>query len=222
MVHVELDDFCIDQFEAACEEWSDETWSPASPYSQVDGRTLRAVSESGLVPQAYISGDEAAAACEAADKRLCSSEEWLSACQGSAQNTWPYGSEFQSEACNDSYGGGHPVVDYFGTSDGVWDSEHMNDPGINQQPGSLAAAGDHPDCLSEWGTLDQHGNLHEWVADEDGVFRGGFYADASINGQGCLYATTAHTRGYHDYSTGFRCCSGLESTPPTQLFQPIE
>ena len=30
--------------------------------------------------------------------------------------------------------GGHPVVDYFGTADGVWDGVHMNDPGINQQP----------------------------------------------------------------------------------------
>ena len=53
---------------------------------------------------------------------------------------------------------------------------------------------------------DQHGNLHEWVDDPDGTFRGGFYVDTSLNGPGCLYATTAHDVAHWDYSTGFRCC----------------
>ena len=56
---------------------------------------------------------------------------------------------------------------------------------------------------------DLHGNLHEWIDDASGIFRGGFYVDASINGAGCSYRTTAHTFGYHDYSTGFRCCADL-------------
>ena len=51
------------------------------------------------------------------------------------------------------------------------------------------------------------GNLHEWVADASGTFRGGFYADTSRNGPGCLYRTTAHNRQHWDYSTGFRCCA---------------
>ncbi len=83
----------------------------------------------------------------------------------------------------------------------------MNDPGINKQPGTVARGGDHPACVSPHGALDMHGNLHEWVSDSSGVFRGGFYADAKINGAGCLYRTTAHASGYHDYSTGFRCCT---------------
>jgi hypothetical protein len=45
------------------------------------------------------------------------------------------------------------------------------------------------------------------VADGDGTFRGGFYADAALNGPGCTYRTTAHASSYHDYSTGFRCCA---------------
>ena len=36
------------------------------------------------------------------------------------------------------------------------------------------------------------GNLHEWTADPAGTFRGGYYVDTVINGNGCLYATTAH------------------------------
>ena len=159
------------------------------------------------VPQGYISGDEAEAACAASGKRLCTSEEWLSACRGPDDWLYPYGAEHIEGACNDAYAGGHPVVDYFGTSEGVWDTEHMNDPGINQQDGTVASGGEHADCVGPVGAWDLHGNLHEWVADSEGTFRGGFYADGSINGPGCTYSTTAHSRDYHDYSTGFRCCA---------------
>lgn len=200
-------DFCIDRYEAALEEWTGSGWEAASPYETVDDRRVRAVPAAGAVPQAYLSGDEAEAACAEAGKRLCSDVEWLAACQGPQGWTWPYGDTYQSGACNDDYAGSHPVVDYFGTSDGVWDTEHMNDPGINQQEGTVAEGGAHSDCESAWGAYDLHGNLHEWVEDTDGTFRGGFYADGSINGEGCTYVTTAHGRSYHDYSTGFRCCA---------------
>ena len=85
--------------------------------------------------------------------------------------------------------------------------EHMNDPGINQQPNTVDRTGSNPGCVSAEGIYDLHGNLHEWIDDPDGTFKGGFYADAELNGPGCTYTTTAHTFGYHDYSTGFRCCA---------------
>jgi sulfatase modifying factor 1 len=204
------DTFCIDRHEAALQEADGlGGWQDASPYEEVAGRTVRAVIASGSIPQGYLSGAEAEVACEAADKRLCSSVEWLQACRGPQDHIWPYGDSRIEGACNDSYAGGHPVVDYFGTSVGVWDAAHMNDSGINQQPGTVAAGGEYPDCVSDWGVFDLHGNLHEWVADAEGVFRGGFYADGSVNGDGCLYTTTAHASSYHDYSTGFRCCTDL-------------
>jgi formylglycine-generating enzyme required for sulfatase activity len=110
-------------------------------------------------------------------------------------------------ACHDTYAGSHPVVDFFGTNQGVWTPTHMNDPGINQQAGTVASGGEFTGCVTPEGVHDLHGNLHEWTADADGIFRGGFFADAVLNGPGCTYRTTAHSRGYHDYSTGFRCCS---------------
>ena len=57
-----------------------------------------------------------------------------------------------------------------------------------------------------YGVFDMVGNLHEWIDDPEGTFRGGFYMDTSRNGDGCSYETTAHNVQYHDYSTGFRCC----------------
>jgi formylglycine-generating enzyme required for sulfatase activity len=61
--------------------------------------------------------------------------------------------------------------------------------------------------VSAVGATDMMGNLHEWVDDEAGTFVGGFYVDTVINGNGCLYRTTAHDTNYADYSTGFRCCA---------------
>ena len=204
------DAFCIDAYEASLEERVGSTWTASSPYQTVDGRTVRAVVSAELEPQGYISGTEAEDACASAGKRLCSSTEWLSACQGPDETTYPYGNTHVDGRCNDDYPGSHPVVDSFGTSDGVWDSEHMNNPGINQQPNTVATGSEFADCVSAWGAHHMHGNLHEWVDDSDGTFRGGFYADAEINGPGCTYRTGAHDKSYHDYSTGFRCCSEPE------------
>ncbi|HJN72802.1 MAG TPA: SUMF1/EgtB/PvdO family nonheme iron enzyme [Myxococcota bacterium] len=161
---VEVEDFCIDRYEAFV----------------TDGV---AENGEGETPTGYHSGEQAELYCEAADKRLCTSEEWLHACQGEPPTTWPYGDTYDPTACNDSYPGGHPVVDYFGTSDGTWNTEHMNDPGINEQPDTVDPSGENLSCVSIDGVYDLHGNLHEWVAES--VFRGGFYADAELNGPGC-------------------------------------
>lgn len=198
--------FCIDRYEGALEEQLDGQWQPASPYRTVDDRVVRAVPAAAIPPQGYLSGSEAALACERSGKRLCTSTEWLAACRGDEGRAFPYGATHVDGACNDAYAG-HPLIDYFGTSEGIWDSMHMNDPGINQQPGTLARGGDYDRCATPDGVFDLHGNLHEWVADAAGTFRGGFYADGSRNGAGCAYATTAHDFAYHDYSTGFRCCA---------------
>ena len=192
MVYILSRDVCIDRFEASQGTGDDSD---------------KAVSKSGVAPWVNITWRQAKDACENAGKRLCASPEWLSACQGPQKFTYPYGANHIPGACNDDYPGGHPVCDYFGGCDGVWDSVHMNDPGINQQADTVTPGGGSPLCSSPWDVLDMHGNLHEWVADSGGVFRGGFYGDAKKNGAGCLYVTTAHAPSYHDYSTGFRCCA---------------
>ncbi len=193
MAHI--DHFCIDRWEAHLEG--------RSPYEVPESGV--AATAGGVVPQGYISGDVAATACAAAGKRLCSSQEWLRACGGATGTTYPYGDVYDSTACNEGRTG-HPMEELFG--DAVnWMPEQMNDPRLNQLPNSLDRTGANPACVSAEGVYDLHGNLHEWVADADGVFRGGFYVDAVINGVGCSYRTTAHSRSYHDYSTGFRCCA---------------
>lgn len=163
-----------------------------------------------LEPQGYISEVQAAAACAAAHKRLCTLPEWLAACQGPNGWTYPYGNVYVAGACNEGRAT-NPVNDCFGPGDSVFTSANMNSSCCDDQPHTVAPGGSFPMCVSAWGIYDLHGNLHEWIdattSAGHGIFKGGYFVDATINGPGCLYATTAHAQSYHDYSTGFRCCA---------------
>eukprot|EP01106_Pelomyxa_sp_JSP_P005478 TRINITY_DN18688_c0_g1_i1.p1 TRINITY_DN18688_c0_g1~~TRINITY_DN18688_c0_g1_i1.p1 ORF type:complete len:268 (+),score=77.98 TRINITY_DN18688_c0_g1_i1:37-804(+) len=209
--------YCVDLYEEALEvQRADGTWQLRPPYGPLNQtEVVRAVVAAKFPPVGYLSGQDATVACGNAGKRLCTSPEWLLACQGPTGCTYPYCGSFIEGACNIVYDVPpfyHPVCNLYDTCDGVWDSAHMNNPDINQQPYTVAPGGNFSQCKSTYGAYDMHGNLHEWVAKDNpqstnGAFRGGFYADGTINGQGCLYVTTAHSFDYHDYSTGFRCCS---------------
>ncbi len=198
--------FCIDRWEAYVVEVVGKKTRGHSPYVPVEGLTVRAVSRSRSVPQAYISGAEAAAACKQAGKRLCSEEEFDTACMGPKKTTWPYGDAHVAGACNDS-GRASPLDVLFASlGPARYQPDVMNDARLNQVRGTLARTGAHPRCTSGNGVYDLVGNLHEWTSDPEGTFRGGYYLDTKINGEGCRYRTSAHHFRYHDYSTGFRCC----------------
>jgi hypothetical protein len=205
------DRLCVDKYEASLVEIlpsGDER--PWSPYAPVEGHTVRAVSEAGVVPQAYISELQAQDACARSGKRLCKPAEWRRACMGPQHTTYGYGEANQPGRCNDD--GRSPVVATYGATTDLgdrsqWNWDHMNDPSLNQLDRTLAKTGSHPGCTNGYGVYDMVGNLHEWVADPNGTFQGGYYQDTHLNGDGCGYTTKAHAAWYHDYSTGFRCCA---------------
>ncbi|HEY2406231.1 MAG TPA: SUMF1/EgtB/PvdO family nonheme iron enzyme [Polyangiaceae bacterium] len=205
-----INDFCIDRYEAYVVELAtDGGERPHSPYLPVDGLTVRAKVAAGVVPQGYISQVQAAQACQNAGKRLCSADEFGLACRGPEPSArYPYGgSSREPNWCNEGKGSAIPLV--FGAAANYGPSQ-LNDARLNQLPSGLAKTGAHPRCVSPFGVYDLVGNLHEWGSDESdghGRFRGGYFGDAELNGSGCAYVTRAHATGYHDYSTGFRCCS---------------
>jgi len=203
MAHV--DTFCVDRFEAALVEVVANQTQPWSPYVNPAGHTVRAVSLRAAVPQAYISQVEASSACIAAGKRLCTDTEWLRACRGPTTTTYPYGNTRMPGVCNDARSV-HPAVELYGTSDS-WIFSHLDSPCLNQEAAGLDRTGALAGCVTAEGAFDMMGNVHEWTADPAGTFRGGYYVDTVLNGNGCLYATTAHDVSYWDYSTGFRCCA---------------
>jgi sulfatase modifying factor 1 len=206
---------CIDRWEASLERVEPGLVAPWSPYDPVDAleSTYRARSAPGAIPQGYISGKQAERACRAAGKRLCTATEWELGCRGTEKRAFPYGAERRARVCNDDVRARHPVIEASSragiSADRVWlDGMHL--PIINQLPESLERTGARAACRTDEGLFDMVGNLHEWIADADGTFRGGYYMDTTLNGEGCGYQTTAHSFDYHDYSTGFRCCADPE------------
>lgn len=207
--------FCVDLYEASLEEIEPDappvTHSPYMPAEEEHVYIARSVA--GVVPQGYVSGAQAAAACAQAAKRLCQPVEWRSACGGTEGYVYPYGPSRVEGRCNDR---GHspmlllhpaPKALVKGAPVWVgWDLTELNDPEANQQPRTVALTGAYAGCASDLGVRDMVGNLHEWTADPNGTFQGGYYLDTAQNGEGCAYRTAAHPFGYHDYSTGFRCC----------------
>lgn len=203
--------FCIDKYEASTLEvlGKGKKTRTHSPYVPVDGLKVKAVSRKGVVPQGHISRDQAEAACENAGKRLCTDEEWVTACKGKRPTTFPYGNDRKAGVCNDS--GVSSFNAYYGVSGAEAPREaytwaNMNDPRLNQMKGTLAKTGAYKKCKNGFGVHDMVGNLHEWTANPKGTFRGGYYLDTRQHGDGCDYKTTAHKPTYYDYSTGFRCC----------------
>ena len=162
------DRFCIDRWEASLVEvLPDGREVPWPPFDAVvSGHTLRAVSAADVYPQAYISGAQAAAACEAAGKRLCAPVEWRKACVGPRSQTFGYGNDRVAGRCNDEGQGRSPMLRLYpqvATSWTLVGMTEMNDPRLNQLESTLAPTGSHEGCTNEYGVFDMVGNLHEWA-----------------------------------------------------------
>lgn len=217
--------YCIDRFEASLDVVNSKGKRQRnhSPYHSVSpDQLVMARSRQGVVPQAYMSQEEAKVACESAGKRLCTDTEWVNACKGRKPTLYPYGDEHIKGRCNDQ--GSSPLLRLFGKlpHHELYHIDRMNDPKLNQLKETVSKTGAYSRCRNSFGLYDMVGNLHEWTADPKGTFRGGYYLDTHINGEGCNYLTTGHNAKYSDYSIGFRCCSKLggEGTPK-KLQSPV-
>lgn len=164
--------FCVDRYEAS---------RPEATGGDPGATGAAATSRAGVLPWRVGSNAEAAAACEAAGKRLCSPAEWELACRGPGGTDYGYGDAYEPATCNG--------IDAFGAG-----AHH------------LAPTGSFAGCVSGWGAWDLNGNLWEHVAGGDGAtVRGGAYncADsASLHRCGYVPRTWTPT------ALGFRCCSG--------------
>jgi predicted nucleic acid-binding Zn-ribbon protein len=154
---------CIDRFEASL------------------GSGGRAVSAPGVAPWASVTQAQAAAACAAAGKRLCTYTEWNAACEGLAGNRYPYGPVYDDWACN----------------------------GADRREGRALETATLATCEGGYdGIFDMSGNLWEWTNVCSGGLchaSGGSYYDIFGSRLHCESVTD------RDPSTavlniGFRCC----------------
>jgi sulfatase modifying factor 1 len=169
--------FCVDRYEAS---------RPDATETKMGQDLSRAVSVEGVVPWNVADNASAEAACIASAKRLCTSDEWLLACEGPDGTVYSYGDVYEPTTCNgiDAFGGGSFRV---------------------------APTGWFPSCTNEWGVFDINGNMWEHVAGgNDMLVRGGaFNCMDSAALHKCRYVPGNWTPS----ARGFRCCLTPDRQP---------
>jgi formylglycine-generating enzyme required for sulfatase activity len=162
------------------------------------------------LPQSCVDQCDAKLFCVWAGKRLCgpigsaplsladvddpTKNQWTNACASGGQTTWPYGSTYESQACNTS--------------------DHAPAP-----CGGPAVTSSFPACQAPSGPFDQvfdlSGNVSEWVdASQEGpswpalrcVIMGGSYVHY-LGDVSCTGATLQWPCDSLNEEFGFRCCS---------------
>jgi hypothetical protein len=162
----------------------------------------RACSKPGVLPWRTVTHTEAAAACLAAGKRLCTETEWELSCGGAGGLSYPYGDTYDPDACN----GRDVDLDCAAP-----DSDEVS---ITGEPYGCPAPA-VSECVSPTGAYDLSGNLREWTSTPVGAgafrVRGGGY-DNIDQGLRCDFAFIALEPDFAFPNLGFRCCADNPDT----------
>jgi formylglycine-generating enzyme required for sulfatase activity len=177
---------CMDIYEAS---------RPDATRTSAGRNDARATNRKGVLPWQVKDNAEAAAACKAAGKRLCTAGEWQKACQGPKGTVYVYGDTYEPKTCNG--------IDTFPN----WDFH-------------LAPTGDFPECTNVYGVLDISGNLWEHIKDgSKKLVRGGAY---NCSDSSALHKCAYVPRNWEPSALGFRCCGdgvpvGVDAGPLMDL-----
>ncbi len=203
-VRVQLDggSFCVDTTEVTKADYAaflsvkekDLGGQPpecAANTSYVPSQDWPIVAGDESLPVAYIDWCDARAFCAWAGKRLCGSrvdafvtrDEWLVACSRDATRTYPYGNQYDPNACNG-----------------------------DNRVGKTTPVGSLPGCVGGYdGLFDMSGNVSEWTADCDDagvcLHKGGGYSttDGATKIACAAFGGIGRMENYS--SVGIRCCA---------------
>jgi formylglycine-generating enzyme required for sulfatase activity len=181
--------------------WYVYTYEASRPDATAGGfgnASHRACSKPGVLPWRTVTHTEAAAACAAAGKRLCTEDEWAFSCGGAGDLAYPYGDVYDADACN----GRDVDLDCAAP-----DSDQVAVTGRSFQ---CPTPGPTSQCVSPSGAIDLSGNLREWTSTPvgGGAFRvrgGGF--DNIAEGLRCDFSFIAYSPDAAFSNLGFRCCA---------------
>ena len=179
--------------------------------SPVDGLKVKAVSKRGVKPQGHISRNEAEVGVRERGQAPLHRRRVAPGLQGQAPDAVPVRRRaHRTGRCNDT--GVSSFNHYYGSGGdrAAAGDLHLRqherpapqpDPGLAGADGLVPKLQERRSASTTWSATSTSGRRAK-----SGTFRGGYYLDTHINGDGCDYRTTAHAPTYHDYSTGFRCC----------------
>ncbi len=156
-----------------------------------------ALSGKHLVPATRMSWYAARDACAAAGKRLCTEQEWVSACQGAEAKDDNRSGSFADDMIEGTaypYGDDHE-------KDRCWDDK----VGDGFRP---VYTGELPGCAGATGVFDLTGNVEEWVGESPAraALMGGAW-DTKDDHARCYRRNEQFGAGYSSPRSGFRCCA---------------
>jgi hypothetical protein len=137
----------------------------------------------GTIPEVNVTYEEAADICAKSGKRLCTEQEWQTACRGDEKGKWnyPYGSRFEVQRCN-----------------------NVGNPYFNNKP---SASGYYETCVNPKGVYDMSGNVAEWTlaAGKNNPY---VYGGSWQNGENETKCSSKVQlqKGRKYFYAGFRCC----------------
>lgn len=165
------------------------------PYEASIAKDGRAVSLPDVEP-AMASWTEADEACKKAGKRLCTEEEWVSACSGvpAVDNN-----NNQQFADDDVEGNMYPYGTFYAAGNCV-DQE-------DKYKGKYQKTGSKAQCRTHSGIFDLAGNIGEWsgTTKETAGLMGGH--NNSGERAACNQRSASFGIGNRNQTTGFRCCA---------------
>ncbi len=186
--------FCVDVYESS---------RPDATSSSSGSDSSLATSRPNVLPWQVKDNAEAAQACLAAGKSLCSEDQWYKACTGPANTVYSYGDEYDVLSCN-----GIDTYCDCGPTSSCGSHDPCPYPYCYRDCGAwfiLQPTGSFTQCTNGYGVFDINGNLWEHVLDGDETrIRGGAYnCSDSKKLHRCDYIPST----WKPSARGFRCCS---------------
>jgi protein-disulfide isomerase/uncharacterized membrane protein/peroxiredoxin len=170
------------------------------PYENSIANDGSAVSQPDLEPT-HADHAMAKEACEKAGKRLCTEEEWVSACSGASAI---------DDNGNKMFADDHVEGDMYPY--GPYHEEGYCHDRSDERTGRPKPTGSFPKCRTPSGIFDLAGNISEWADTDAGAptLLGGTYSNAT--GAACNRRTFNAPPGSRNHTTGFRCCADQNVT----------
>ncbi|HAN31173.1 MAG TPA: hypothetical protein DCQ06_06200 [Myxococcales bacterium] len=165
------------------------------PYEGSVGKNGRAVSMPGVKP-ARVSWLDAKSACEKSGKRLCTEQEWVTACAGQPAVDNNNNGMFGDDAVEGSM---YPYGKFYSAGT-------CHDQGDKYQ-GKAIATGSKKECRTSSALFDMAGNISEWVgaSKDKATLMGGH--GSSTERAACNQRAFSAGIGRRNHTTGFRCCA---------------
>lgn len=178
----------------------------------------------GELPLVMYTWQESGEWCAARGKRLCTDDEWLTACEGGEGREYPYHGAYDAGRCNDEetwlvYS--QDALNQWPPSASSTEVESLDQ--LYARAGSAAGevqdlyqgegGGANSGCVNHYGVYDLVGNVEEWTTRADGgttSFHGNLKGRYWAESRTCQSNVTVHGDTFRFYEIGFRCCSEPE------------